>query len=244
MPKLNQIVAIIKGTKEKAHQDKTIAHHKVLNEKNVSGLSRTYRSLSEDGERFPDEGNIVQARVESTLDDIAKSMSKLYDLSATRDVANCIAKADVTVDGEVVVKDSPTTLLMYLEKELNDWHTLVQGLPVLPSDAEWDFDANQNCYKSRPVETSKTKKISRAFVKYEATKEHPAQVDVVGEDILQGYWTTIRYSGALTAKRKAELIERAVKLLDAVKVAREQANLQEATNLNISQKFFGYLLAR
>nr|WP_218021266.1 hypothetical protein [Nocardia crassostreae] len=56
-----------------------------------------------------------------------------------------------------------------------------------------------------------------------------------------GYWRTIKFSGALPAKRVNELTERVEKLQQAVKFAREEANNAEITQRTLGDEVFGYL---
>jgi hypothetical protein len=93
------------------------------------------------------------------------------------------------------------------------------------------------------VRSVKTKKIPQAFVRAAATKEHPAQVDLVAEDVIIGYWKTIKMSGALPAKRIADVLERITKLQAAVKIAREEANTIQTDKCEIGKAVFAYLLA-
>lgn len=72
------------------------------------------------------------------------------------------------------------------------------------------------------MRTVRTKKVPRNHVKAEATDKHPAQVDVYYEDVPVGYWTTVKFSGALPARRVNELLDRVEKLQQAVKFAREE----------------------
>ena len=44
----------------------------------------------------------------------------------------------------------------------------------------------------------------------EATQQHPAQVQVYMEDVPEGDWTTVKFSGALPASRVRTLLERVV----------------------------------
>lgn len=241
MPKLNQILAIEKQTKQNAHKQVTEIYQKLQKPQLTVGLSRTYSPVDDDGERFPDEGQVVQLRVPDALKDVASFLSPLFDVTMSRDVANCTARTDVVVDGSKILEDIPATYLLWLEKQLVDIHTVVCTLPTLPQDANWTFDDGQDCYRSDPVERAKTKKIPKPFVKAEATKEHPAQVEVVHEDVVTGYWKQFAFSGAIPRKRQQELRARVEKLLAAVKFAREQANLVEAPKCVAGEAVFGYL---
>ncbi len=241
MPKLNQVLAIEKGVKDRTHALLTSAHHTKL--PLLNGNTRTYERANDDGEQFPAEAQRVQVRLQEVLAETQRGLQDLFDVTAQRDYANCLAKADVVLEdsGETLLHGVPAVYLLWLEKRLVDLHTFVDQLPVLSSEEEWTFDPTQNCYRSAALKTAKSKKISKAFVKYEATKEHPAQVEVVHEDVVQGYWTTTKFSGALTALRVQELRQRVLKLQAAVKFAREQANLQEATKIKVGEPLLGYL---
>ena len=83
--------------------------------------------------------------------------------------------------------------------------------------------------------------MPRNHVKAEATEKHPAQVEVYYEDVAVGYWTTVKFSGALPAQRVNELLERVEKLQHAVKFAREEANGTEVTDQRVGDAVFGYL---
>jgi hypothetical protein len=91
------------------------------------------------------------------------------------------------------------------------------------------------------VETLRTRKVPRNHVKAEATEKHPAQVEVYYEDITVGFWRTVKFSGALPARRVAELLERVEKLQRAVKFAREEANAYEVKSQKVGEALFSYL---
>ncbi len=119
----------------------------------------------------------------------------------------------------------------------------MRKLPVLESSENWTLDGADGIWKTAPVETIRTKKVPRNHVKAEATDKHPAQVEVYMEDVPVGRWRTVKMSGALPANRVAELTERVEKLQAAVKMARETANMEEATNQSIAKPIFDYLFA-
>ena len=246
MPKQNQILAIEKGVKQHAEKDLTKAHFGLAKKELLSGISRVYRPLDEDGEQFPAEDQQVQVRVPEVIKNTEAVLASMFDIVATKDWTNCKARADIIVDAGtehavVLVKQAPATYLLWLEKQLVDMYTFVRKLPVLPASDKWEWDSNQNCYRSQSYDTAKKKKIPRAFVKYEATTEHPAQVEMVMDDCLQGYWTTTNYSGALPAQQVQELKTRVEKLQNAVRFARQQANSVDAEEVKVSEKILGYL---
>ncbi|WP_406392161.1 hypothetical protein [Streptomyces sp. NBC_00887] len=241
MAKLNQIIAVEKGVKSKSLQDITAAHHKVQKPVQLAGISRTYQPKDEEGEQLPPESTRVQVKTEDVLREMSVSLTRLFDVTATKDWANCSARADVTVDGRTIVREVPVSYLLFLEKQLTDLHTFVKKLPVLDASESWSLDPSTDWWKTDPVRTIRTKKVPRNHVKAEATEKHPAQVDVYYEDVPIGYWTTVKFSGSLPAKRVNELLERVEKLQHAVKFAREEANSAEVTDQRVGDAVFGYL---
>jgi hypothetical protein len=244
MPKLNQIIAIEKGVKTSAFQSLTEAHHQVQKVALLSGISRTYRPKDDEGEQLPPESTRVQVRAEDVIRTVSVALTELFDVTATKDWANTHARANIIVDGQTIVADVPATYLLFLEKQIVDLHTFIEKLPILDPSEEWQYDASTDTYATPAVQTVRTKKIPRNHVKAEATKEHPAQVEVYYEDVAQGFWSTIKFSGALPAQRVNELLGRIEKLQQAVKFAREEANGQEVEQQRVGEKVFGYLFAR
>src|SRR5258708_21846559 len=121
--KLNQIIAIEKGTKSRSLQELTEAHHALQKPALLSGISRTYRPKDEEGEQLPSEATKVQIKSEEIIRKTSETLTKLFDVVATKDWANCQAKANVIVEGQKLLSDVPATYLLFLEKQLVDLHT-------------------------------------------------------------------------------------------------------------------------
>lgn len=184
----------------------------------------------------------VQFNVNDVLRQVGNKLTELFDVTATKDYANCTAKADVVVEGETLVTGAPVNFLLFLEKQLTDLHTVASKLPVLDPSQEWKLDSNAGLYKTPGAQTAKTKKVTKALVLYQATKEHPAQCAQVAEDVITGYWNQIKMSGAVPSDRRASLLDRVEKLQKAVKFAREQANMVTVSEQSVGSKLFSWLL--
>jgi hypothetical protein len=241
MPRLNQIIAIEKGIKSQSMRELTDIHQGLQKTSQLSGISRTYRPKDEEGEQLPPESTKVQIRAEEMIRQMVNIMTKLFDVTATKDWANGQATANVIVDGKILLEKVPITYLLFLEKQLTDMNTFIRKLPVLDASETWTFDASTDSWATEPIQTVKTKKIPRNHVKAEATEQHPAQVEVYYEDVIVGYWRTVKYSGALPAARINELMKRIEKLQQAVKFAREEANNLDVNEQKIGDKVFDYL---
>lgn len=242
MTKLNQVIAIEKGVKSRDHSE-TSEQYKLAQKPNLfNGLSRTYRRSSEEGVEYPAERSRVAVRANDLLAKVASSKTELFDVTAQKDFANCKALADVVVGGVTVVKQAPVSFLLFLEKQLTDMQTFISTLPVLDEAEDWTHDENSGLYKTQPTATAKTKKIQRPLVMYHATTEHPAQTQLITEDVIEGFWDSVKFSAALPLPRRTELVKRTQALLDAVKEARESANAADAPPVSIGKDLFDFLL--
>jgi uncharacterized protein YfkK (UPF0435 family) len=239
--KLNQVIAIEKGTKSHALQELTEAYQMLQKPTLLAGISRIYRPKDEEGEQFPPESTRVQINAEQIIRKTTDELTKLFDVVATKDWANCKAKADIVINGVTLLTQVPATYLLFIEKQLVDLHTFIKKLPILDASELWTFDASADSWATEPIQTIKTKKILRNHVKSEATEKHPAQVEVYYEDVLVGNWRTIKFSGALPAQRINELLDRIKLLHEAVKFAREEANSIEASEQKVGAKILEYL---
>lgn len=243
MTKLNQIIAVESGIKGKATRDETDLYRVLAKPAPFTGISRVYRKKDEDGDDYPSESVPVQITVDDVLEKLTGSLTRLFDVTLTKEVANAQAKADVVVDGNVLLSDVPVTYLLFLEKQLVNLNTFVSKLPVLDPTVRWHKDENTGTYASDDTETAKGKKVLKVLEKSPATDKHPAQVETYHEDVVIGYWTKVDFSGNIPATRKAELLDRVEKLSTAVKFAREEANSATVVDEHVADTVFGYLFA-
>lgn len=245
MAKLNQIIAIEKGIKSRTYSEFGELHKAAQKQELFNGFSKTYQKKNEESEDLPAENKRVQYTVNDVLRNGARILTELFDVTARKDYTNCAAKADVKVDEVVIIKAAPVSYLLFLEKQLTDLRTFAGALPVLDNAENWDLDPNSGLFKTDPIQTHRTKKIVRPIVLYNATPEHPAQTQLVTEDILAGYWNQVKQSGAMPAPDKAALLNRIEILLQAVKQAREEANgLDEVATPEVGEAVFNFLLEK
>jgi hypothetical protein len=241
--KLAQVLAIEKGEKNKANRAITDLHRKSEVEKLYQGRTRTYTPANEDGEKLPDERQIVQNRAPEILKEAGDLWSAIWDITATKDWTNAgPARADIKIEDQILVKSAPVSWLLYMEKELNDIETFVRKIPVLDSSEEWTWSSANNCFASPQTWQNRTKKVPRNHVKAEATDKHPAQVEVYQEDQVIGRFNNINFSGALPSSVKEALLERVRMLRSAVLFAREEANGVQADKQKVGQTLLEFLL--
>lgn len=238
---LASIIAVEKDVKDKASQQLTSAQS-ILSQTNLlTGIARTYTPKDDEGEQLPPESTRVRFKAKQVLKDIENSLVALFNVVATKDYTNCVARASVTVDTTVLLTDVPTTYLLFLEKQLAEMLTFIKKIPTLDASETWTYDTAQDCWATSPVETLRSKKVLRNHVKAEATPHHPAQVEMYTEDVTAGRWKTIKYSGAMLVSDLNAMIERVEKLQRAVKFAREEANRHEALQQHVGETLLQYI---
>ena len=241
MTKLNQIIAIEKGEKSRAHSRISEVYKKAQKPALYAGMTRTYTPRDDDGDALPQERGLVQERVSDSIAEFEDAMTRLLDITATKDWANCEARADVLVDGQVLIAQAPVSFLLFLEKQLTDIRTFLGKLPTLDPSHTWHEDPNTGLYRTDSVRTTRTKKVPKNHVKAEATEHHPAQVEVFYEDVIIGTWDKVDFSGAIPERQQRAYLDRVERLLNAVKYAREEANGHEVTDVRVAQGLFAYL---
>jgi hypothetical protein len=242
MPKLNQINAIVSGRKGEAEKAVTELYKLIQKDQLFAGRERTYRPLDEiQGQKLPPESQRVQQRADDLIRQAVAKWTDLWNLVYTQDLGNQQAKADVVVDGKAILTGVPVTFLLFLDKQVNDLETFVSKLPTPDPAEEWGHDPNSGLLRSKATESVRTSKEPTVIVKYEATKEHPAQTELFTKDVPVGTWTQILYSGCLPTDRKNAILERVKKLQDAIKQAKEQANLLEVERQKAAEAVFGFV---
>lgn len=241
MTKLNQIIAVVNGKKTQLEKSLTEIYQKIQKADLFAGISREYKPLAEDGESLPPEKKLPQFTCVSAIEEATAVITDLIDSVATQDVANTEAKANVTVDGKIILSDVPVTHLLFLEKQLVDIKTFISKLPVLDPAERWTFDANVDYFVTEVTQTNRNKKVFKNHVKAEATDKHPAQVEVYSEDEKVGTWNTTKFSGCIEAKKKKEFAKRVDKLIEAVKFAREEANSMAVSQVRFGESILNFI---
>lgn len=240
-PKLNQIVAVVSGKKSRCEKEFGELNKIIQKPELFMGISRQYSPLREDGESLPPESKIPQKSIMGIITQVEELLTGIINAVATQEYGNCGAKADIVVDGTIIVPEVPVTVLLYLEKQLNDIYTFVGNLPTYDPTEQWEWNENESAYKTRPTQTMRTKKEQKVVVLYQATDKHPAQVQLVGEDITAGHWTTVKSTTVLSPANRIGMLQRIEKLQDAVKVAREEANSIEIDQQHVAAPILKYI---
>jgi len=169
---------------------------------------------------------------------------RYFDAVLQKETTNQTAKTDLIVDGVVIAKAVPTTFLLGLETKLKELRATYDDIPTLAPGIKWEKDAlkgNDVYQTANPEIRFKTEKIFKVQVLYDATKEHPAQVEKIPETKDVGRYTRTIWSGMMSPAEKSRLLGRIDTLLRAVKKARQRANSTDVVKTTIGQKLFEYI---
>lgn len=237
---LSQIVAVEKDIKEKAAQAIAQATRHFKDDL-LFGISKTYVPNDENDEHLQAESKRVQVRVKEELITLQTRLEDLFNVIATKDYANCTAKADIVVDGKIILSAVPATYLLFLEKQLAELASFVKTIPVLDTAQRWHYDKEEDCYASAPIETYRTKKSKKSQTVFAGNADHPPQFLVWDEDIPQGTYTTVRYSGSITLDEVRVISAKIEKLQRAAKFAREEANRLEVKQQEVGAALLQYI---
>lgn len=240
---LNQVIAIEKGVKSRVMSRIDELDKQLQKNDLVSGIARSYQPKDDGGEQLPPENKKVTLVASLAVAEIAKLTGEYLNVVATKDYANCNAKADIKVDGAVLLAGVPVTHLLFLEKQFVDLQTLVGRVQTLDETEDWSKDANGDTFRSATQATHRTKKVQRPIVLYNATPEHPAQTQLITDDVIVGFWSTQKLSGALQKPVQRAILNKIQKVIDAVKEAREAANSISADDQVAGSKLLDFIFA-
>lgn len=181
--------------------------------------------------------------VHDKIDYTLGKVGKYWDTLLQQEDANTRARADLVVDGTVLMKDVPATFLLGMEQRLKNLRNVLLAAPTLDPALVWrkDESAGEHVYRTDTVTGHRTEKKLQHKVLYDATEQHPAQIERWHEDVVVATIETVHTSGMLSPAEKSAMLGRADKLIAAVKKARQRANCVEVSDIKISSLMFDYI---
>ena len=208
-----------------------------------SGSLRSYTPKEDEGQRFPDEHEQLSYTVGEKLDWFAENFGRYMDAEYQIETANKIAAADLMV-GDLTLTNVPATYLLDLTDFLEKIRRVYATMPVLDPKREWEADSTavRGVFKaSKPEYANRTQKVLKHKVLYDATENHPAQIEKWTEDAQVGIYEKKYWSGCVTAAQKAAIMARIDVLIEATKKALSQANDAEHTTDTVANMIFKYI---
>lgn len=249
-PQLHEILAVesdLAGQAQRimAETVKTLGRNELF-----TGFTKTLKmddELRSSEEDAAFEHREITTTVAARLKYNAAAITRLIDATLQKERTNQDAKADIIIDGTLIASDVPATALLNLEKRLKELRAVYNHIPTLQQGVEWEKapDSGEGVFKTtHPEIRTRTEKVVTPVVLYEATQEHPAQIEKVSRDTVVGKFTTKVICGMVTPAEKSALIGRIDDLVGAVKKARQRANCTDVVNVKIGQKLFDFIHAK
>ena len=238
---LHQLLAVENDRKQQANNilQETIDTFSKKHD-HFDGIKKTYESYDEADQKIPPELKEIVTTVKDKLAYSQQAISKGIDAQISKEETNAsgIVKAELKIDN-TSFGDLSATSLLALEQFLIKIRNMYKVIPTLDPTKKWNL--KDGIYETDQEVKYRTEKKIEKIVKAEATKEHPAQVDLINIDRQVGEYLTVYKSGKITPFQKSQLLEKIDNLIDAVKKARSKANESEVKNIKIGDKIFQYI---
>ncbi len=216
------------------------------------GHTKLYEAFEESGDddrrsnKVPSDIKEIVTTVAEKLDYVTKSVAPAIDAQVSKEETNTsgIVRAELTV-GEKSFGEWSAQSLMALESFLLKIRDVFNSIPTLDPVRQWVPDPTQkDVYKTEATVSYRTEKRPKVITLAPATKEHPAQSQLINIDKQVGEFKTSYNSGRITPKQKSEYLGKVDKLITAIKSARSRANRAEIVNKKIGKLIFNYLLGQ
>lgn len=244
MTQQHTIVAKERSVSERTNRELTDIYHQVQHPPMFMGSVKEMVATNEEVPNEPPEITLPALTAQDVFTRVIKLLTDAWDVTATRDRTNMSAQADIVVDGHTLAHDIPVSTLLSLEKQLVNMRTVIKAMPVRDPSKLWAFDADQGFHRAPERRTVKTRKVMKALVLVQPTKEHPARAESYPSDEPVGHYVTTEFSGAFSAQDRQSLVDRLNTLIDAVKTARSEANRTEVTDVHMGAELLGFIFAR
>ena len=247
--KLHELIAVegdLEGTAKKiideaANTFKNKDEHFLALRREVKMLADTAEARVEE----TSEGKELVSTVFEKLDYVRSPVIRYWDAVLQKEATNQTAKADLVVDGKTVSSGLPATFLLGMENKLKSLRAMYESIPTHPPGRSWIPDvghSHKNVYVAKDDEIRvRTKKLTKPVVLYEATKDHPAQVKEVTEDVPVGQVVTRYWSGMISPAEKSDILARIDVLLRSVKKARQRANSTEVVKATVGKVLIDFI---
>ena len=207
---------------------------------------------NEQGQAPPPEHQEMATTVEEKLQYVCERIGEYYDSVLTKEVANQTARADLVVEGGLLLADAPATFLLGLENKLKSLRGLYEKLPTLTLGMEWKpapeigegvWRLAHDEVRFKSAKTFKHKVLVPAqFPKEgEGGTSLPAQIERWEETVNVGQSVKKAWAGMISSAKKAAILKRLDEVIRATKKARQRANDIEIDKRKFADMLFKYI---
>ncbi len=254
MTKLHEVLAVepdLEGVAKKVTAEATKTFDKAAMFFGFEKIWEMFDEAQADQAPAP-EHQALTTTVGQKLSYVCKHLGRYWDGVLTKEKANQEAKADLVVDGEILLTGAPATFLLGLENKLRGLRAMYEAIPTLSTGTTWEPapDIGEGVYRAfHPEQRFKTAKTfqHKVLVPAQFPKEgeggssQPAIVERWEETVNVGRSTKTVWSGMISAARKAEILGRLDRVIQETKRARQRANGVEVQKTSFAKKLFEYI---
>lgn len=249
MGKLHQLLAVesdAKGTMVKILQE----GRKTFLQRSSHFMEelKKYQPVNDKDEDWPTpQHSPMVTSVPEKLEYMEGSIKRSFDILLQKESSNQKAKANIEVakgDGTKItlIEDVPVTVLVQMEKHLQEIRNVYDAIPTLDPAKVWEKSpTKEHTWIADPVITQRTKKVNEVIVLHPGSPDHPPQTQLVQIDKVVGKWITEVSSGALSPRQKSRLISKIDALIAGVKIARAKANDIEVQDAHMGDAIFQFI---
>ena len=169
----------------------------------------------------------LASTIPENLNYLAAIIGDYYDVVYQKEATNQVSKADLKIQGRILVPDVPVTFLLSLESRLKEVRAVIVEIPTLEPEINWTADAShakKNVWRSTEKHDLKSVKDTDFRITVQPTQFHPAQVVTFDTVRNIGQYTDLAWSGKISSADKAQLLTNIDTLISEVKKARQRAN--------------------
>jgi len=245
-PKLHELLAVKKDLQQQAAKTRADLENTFEKKQHhFTGKLKTFTPNGEDAVEKTEDKLEIQTTVNKELGWLKPYLAKSLDAHYHVAAGNMKASSNVVLeDGTVLLVSVPASTLLELEDYLEGLRGFIMKIPTLDPSKGYHPDSSQGdgVYQARAVEKIRTMAQKKVYVLYPATEKHPAQVQLVDEQVPVGTIREQEWSSMLTPTDKGHLLDRCEVLLRAVKKARARANEAEVdVSAKIGDSLIGYV---
>lgn len=246
--KMHELLAVVETIKGQATKTRTELMGTFNNKRHhFEETRKTYKSLAEGEPAKVEEQKEIQSTIAGEIDWIYPKLISMFDVGYQIDEGNMHAKADVMIDGTVILANVPATALLRFSHYIEEVTALVKSIPTLDPAKGFkpDPDKGKGIFVARDVEKNRTKKDKKVLTLAPATDKHAAQAQLIDVDTVTGTIVEQEWSGLITTAMKADLLDRCEELTRAFQRARSKANefAVDPQGFKAGKKFLDYIFA-
>lgn len=248
MGKLHQVLAVLDSTKKEADAASSLVQKLFSTPTLFMETEKTLQFIDDDrqdkqGGEF-DEHQAMEITVGQALSHFKAFQINYLNTLASRETSNQGARANVVVDGNVLISDAPVSFLIKLEEYFKSMKKVYESIPTLSQSTHWQKDESkgEGIWTTKYDEIrSKKEKIMKTIPLFAGDEHHPPQFQREPEEEVVGKYTLRTWSGMIPQFEKDKMIQRCEKVIRAVKRAREEANSIDAKELKGTDALFSYI---